>query len=207
MFGKKGQLHYPFEGISKEKFYIKGHPRYYDKLEEISLFWKIEFDSRNKGALVELLREGGPSFLCVPWIKKQMHVWKKARDVETLKMLHEIEALGKEKHHGIKGDKPYKEKTVMLKDYDTYFAKYKDFHEQRKEICGDCSRYKKDPLITSCFDGCDYPDRFEKLNKLAEEKSPLKCVFKYSPHRMALRLTVIDGEVYRKRNKEDGLNL
>ncbi|MEK6776531.1 MAG: hypothetical protein AABY87_06580 [bacterium] len=57
MFGKTGNLSFPFLGISLEKFYVDGDPMFDDKVEEISLSWKEEFERGRKSAIAELLRD------------------------------------------------------------------------------------------------------------------------------------------------------
>lgn len=198
MFGKTGNLSFPFSGISLEKFYVEGDPMFDDKVEEISLSWKEEFERGKESAIAELLRDGGPAFFRVPWIRRQIQAWCERGDCESEIRLREIEGLVTQKICVMKDIRPFGDKTVMLKEYDGYLERYTILHEKRKKICGDCPRYRKDPCIVTCIGTCEYPGRAEALVRLAGDPGRVKTLFKYPPHRMAICLTAVDGEIQRK---------
>jgi hypothetical protein len=194
----KEKLRFPFKGIHSEKFYMEGDPKFGAKVEEISLHWKKELEMGNKDAVFTLLREGGPSFLKVPWIQQQIRSWENKRDGESEKMFRGIQSLVAENRQSVAAAPPFNEKTLMLKDYDTYLERYTVLHEKRRTVCGDCPRYLKNAFAVSCFKACDFPDRFELLKQEAEDIRRLTMLFRYPPQLMALRLAVIDGEIVKR---------
>lgn len=195
-------MKFPFGGLHSQKHYVEGDPLFDAKLEEISQAWQTQCRRSKKEAVIELLREGGASFMRVPWIAAEIDRWKRGRDDQDRRCFEQIQSLmaGDEKGRG--GEKPITEKTLMLKDYDTYLERYTILHEKRSKICGDCSRYQQDAYVISCFNACDYPERFERLQELADDTRRLSALFRYPPVMMALRLAVIDGEILKRRQKE-----
>jgi hypothetical protein len=191
---------FPFRGISLEKYYTEKDPKFYQKIEEISECWRDEFENGNVHAVAELLREGGPAFFHVPWIIEQIRLWEEKGDEESLARLEEIEEIVTDKSHGIGSKRPFGEKTVMLKEYDTYYHRYSSLCTKRRRICGDCPRIQEDPFIVSCFQDCCFPDRFEKLREISEGAPRMEPLFRHPPCLKALRLAVLDAEIFKMKN-------
>ncbi len=196
-----GVFKYPFKGIQNEKFYVEGDPNFNAKVEEVSLYWKEGFDNGHQQAIVELLREGGRAFLLVPWVVEQIRQWKENEDSRSRAQLRAIEAVVEETKDGVTGKKVSHEKTLMLKDYDTYLETYTVLHEKRARICGECPRYQKDVYVVACFEKCDFPERWERLRLLADGPKRMPVLFRCTPWLMALRFAVIDGEVWHRRKQ------
>ncbi len=187
-------IRFPFRGIQQDRFYVEGDPRFREKVEEISLAWKEELENGNPGAVADLLREGGPVFQKVAWIEELIRTWKRRGDAEAQIRLRMVEEV-------ISESDAFREKTLMLKGYDTYLEHYLRLQMKRERICGDCSRYQKDRYVVSCFDDCEFPDRFERLRGLVDDASRMHVSFRQPPHRIALRLTVIDGALYKRKHE------
>jgi hypothetical protein len=196
-----GAFKFPFKGIQNEKYYVEADPNFNAKVEEISLYWKEAFDNGNEQAIVELLREGGRAFLLVPWVVEQIRQWKEHEDSRSPAQLREIEAVVGETKDCASGKKVFHEKTLMLKDYDTYLETYTVLHEKRARICGDCARYQQDPYLVACFENCDFPERWERLRLMADDPKRLPSLFRSTPWLMALRFAVIDGEIWNRRKQ------
>ncbi|MDX1763301.1 MAG: hypothetical protein R3231_03160, partial [bacterium] len=145
--------------------------------------------------------EGGASFLRVPWIAAEIDRWKQGKEDGDRGYFRRYQSLLSPDQESPGGEKPITEKTLMLKDYDTYLERYTILHEKRGKICGDCSRYRQNAYVVSCLTGCDYPERFEKLHKLADDVRRLSVLFRYPAVMMAIRLAVIDGEIFKRRHK------
>jgi len=199
MPGDSGNFRFPFRGISREKFYTESDPKFYEKVEEISSCWQEEFDAGNLHAVAALLKEGGPAFLHVPWIREQIRVWEEEASESSLKLLQEIEAIVTGKSHETGSQKPFGEKQLMLKEYDTYLHRFIELCEKRRLICGDCPNFQQDPYIVSCFADCDFPARREKLREVAGGVRRMETIFQHPPYLKALRMVVLDGEIFRKR--------
>jgi len=196
-----GKMKFPFEGLHSQKYYVEGDPLFDAKVEEISEACRAQAPEGTREAVIKLLREGGASFLRVPWIAAEIDRWKQGKSDGDRLYFGQLQSLlsGSREQRG--GEKPITEKTLMLKDYDTYLERYTILHEKRSKICGDCGRYRQDAYVVSCFNGCDYPDRFEKLQELADDVRRLSVLFRYPPVMMALRLAVVDGEIFKRRRK------
>ncbi len=199
MSGDTDNFRFPFRGISREKFYTEEDPKFYEKVEEISSCWQEEFEQGNLRAVAALLKEGGPAFFHVPWIQEQIRAWEKTGDATSLKLLQEIEEIVTDKSHGIGSKKPFGEKKVMLKEYDTYLHRFIELCENRRRICGDCPRFLKDSYVVSCFADCDFPERFAALKEVAGDAPRMETLFQHPPYLKALRMAVLDGEIFRKR--------
>ncbi len=198
--GDGGAFKFPFRGIQNEKYYVEGDPKFNAKVEEISFYWKEAFDHGNEEAIVELLREGGAAFLRVPWVAEQIRQWKEQKDPGARARLRGIEAVLDEPEESGSERKAFHQKTLMLKDYDTYLETYTVLHEKRARICGDCPRYQQDPYVVACFRNCDFPERWKRLQLLADEPKHLPVLFRSTPWLIALRFAVIDGEIWQRRN-------
>ncbi len=201
MSNDTGNFKFPFRGISREKFYTEEDPKFYEKVEEISYCWLEELEQGNLHAVAALLKEGGPAFFHVPWIQEQIRTWEEAGDEDSLNLLQEIEKIVTDKSHGIGSQKPFGEKRLMLKEYDTYLHRFIELCAKRRRICGDCPRFQEDSYIVSCFADCDFPERFEKLKEVAGDAPRMETLFQYPPYVKALRLAVLDGEIFWKRKK------
>lgn len=199
MSNDTGNFKFPFRGISREKFYTEEDPKFYEKVEEISYCWQEEFDAGNLHAVAALLKEGGPAFFHVPWIQEQIRAWEEIGDETSLKLLQEIEKIVTDKSHGIGSQQPFGEIKVMLKEYDTYLHRFIEICAQRRRICGGCCRFREDPYIVACFADCDIPGRVEKLKEVAGDASRMETLFQHPPYLKALRMAVLDGEIFRKR--------
>jgi len=201
MPGENGNFRFPFRGISREKFYTEEDPKFYEKVEEISLCWKEEFDEGNLHAPANLLKEGGAAFFHVPWIRQQIRFWEEAEDDLSQELLEEIEEIVTDKSHGIGSNQSFGEKKVMLKEFDTYLHRFIELFEKRRRICRDCPRFQKDRYVVSCFFNCDFPERYEKLKEAAGEARRMETLFQHPPYLKALRMVVLDGEIFWKRKK------
>jgi len=201
-----GNVRFPFRGISREKFYTEEDPKFYEKVEEVSSCWKEEFDGGNPHAPASLLKEGGPAFFHVPWIREQIRAWGKADDEASRELLLEIEEIVTDQACGIGGPKPFGEKTVMLKNYDTYLHRFIDVCEKRRVICGDCLRYREDRYVVTCFSDCEFPDRLAALEEVAGDAGRMEAVFQHPPYLKALRMAVLDGEIFLKRKGSGGIS-
>ena len=172
MRSEHGALRFPFLGISREKYYVDGDPKFEEKLDEISQAWKEAGGGRPADAAARLLEVGGAAFLKVSWVAAA--------------------AQGS-------GRGPWPRRPLMLKDYDTYLARYTELHARRRDICGDCPQYLRDPYVVTCFPACPFPGRLARLRASAGPKRPLATIFGMPPHHLALRLAVIDGEIHERR--------